>query len=299
MNRERILILLSLLAMYLIWGSTYLAIRIALESYPPMLMAGIRFLMAGGLLLVIVKLRGARWPSRRKTINAMWIGMLLLAGGVGGVTFAEQWVTSGLAAVAVATVPLWSLLISLFWGERPAALDWVALLIGLGGIVLLNMEETMLASPLGAIALVVAPMSWALGSNFSKHRQLPDGAMGFGLELLGGAILLLVLGPLRGERWPAAISLDSTLALLYLALFGSLIAFSAYMYIVTRVRLAVATSYAYVNPVVALALGAVAAHEPLTSLGILATLVILASVVVLTLAQSKRPQRTPVATADH
>jgi drug/metabolite transporter (DMT)-like permease len=264
-----------------------------------MLMAGVRFLMAGGLLLLIVKLRGVPWPSRRKTINAMLIGMLLLAGGVGSVTFAEQWVTSGLAAVAVATVPLWTLLLSLFWGERPAPLDWVALLIGLGGIVLLNLEETMLASPIGAIALLVAPISWALGSNLSKHRQLPDGAMGFALELLGGAVLLLVLGPLRGERWPAAISLDSTLALFYLALFGSLIAFSAYMYAVSKVRLALATSYAYVNPVVALVLGAVVADEPLTPLGIVATLVILGSVVVLTLAQSKRSMSTAATAADH
>ena len=287
MKSEKVRITLAMISMYLIWGSTYLAISIALESLPPLLLAGTRFLLAGGILFAIYRIQGVVVPTLTEWRNAALVGALMLGFGIGSVTIAEQWVASGLAAVAIATVPLWALLFSILWKERPGKYDWLALFVGFSGVVLLNLENNMRGNPLGAFLLILAPMSWAMGSNLSKHLKLPQGGMGFAAELLTGGAFLFVVGLISGENLAEPVTTRSLLAWFYLVVFGSLIAFTSYMYLLKKTRLAVATSYAYVNPVVALFLGILLANEPITYLGILATFVIVSSVVILSISRNK------------
>jgi drug/metabolite transporter (DMT)-like permease len=279
---------LALLAVYFIWGSTYLALRIAVETFPPFLMSAIRFIIAGGALFVFALLRGAPLPTRRQWGNATLVGGLLLGGGMGGVAFAEQWVASSLAATAVAVIPLWAALFAGLWGRWPGGIEWIGLLLGLTGVALLNMEGGMRANPVGAIALIIAPMCWAFGSIWSRHLSLPGGIMATGIEMLGGALVLLVMSLIFRENLKEMPSEASLLALVYLIIFGSLVAFSAYMYLLGRVRASLATSYAYVNPVVAVMLGVVLAGEQIGLPGIVAMIIILAGVALLMIARERR-----------
>lgn len=258
------LVVLALLAVYVVWGSTYLAIRIALEGFPPFLMAGLRFLLAGGVLYLVLRLRGAPAPRRQQWGSAALVGGLLLLGGNGGVVMAEQWVASGLTALGVATVALWSTIFAGLWGQWPRRLEWVGLAVGFAGVALLNLEGNLRASPAGAVALLVATMSWALGSMWSRHLDLPAGLMASAAQMLAGGGLLLLASVTIGEKVPRAVPARPLLALAYLVVFGSWVGFSAYLYLLRRVRPAVATSYAYVNPVIAMTLGVAFAGERVT-----------------------------------
>jgi drug/metabolite transporter (DMT)-like permease len=276
-------IIFTMLAVYIIWGSTYLGIRFALVSFPPFLMSGIRFVIAGGLLLVLARLRGLPFPNR-----AQWIGTLLILGGYGGVSFAEQWVSSGLAAVGAAASPLWTALFIGFMGKWPTRKEWLGLSVGFVGVILLNVGNGLWANPLGAIALILAPIGWALGSAISTRVSLPTGSMASATEMLIGGALLLIVSLLTGEHIPTFPQTSALLALLYLIVFGSLIAYSAYMYLLQHVRTSFATSYAYVNPVIAIFLGMFLASERITLIGVLAMVMILASVVLISVERTKR-----------
>jgi drug/metabolite transporter (DMT)-like permease len=286
--RSRLAIALSLFALYLIWGSTYLGMRIALEGFPPFQLAGIRFLVAGGILYTILRVRGAPSPSRREWAGALLLGALLLVGGNGGVVFAEQWVASGLAALGIAAVPLWAALFFGLWGRWPRRLEWLGLGLGFAGVVLLNLENGVRAAPIGAIALLLAPMSWALGSAWSQHVQQPKGLMSSAAQMLAGGGILMVVSFVLREGAPHIATARPLVAMGFLVLFGSLIAFSAYGYLLRRVRPALATSYAYVNPVVAVALGVGLAGEHITAVGLLAMLIILSGVGLVSLVRQRR-----------
>lgn len=275
----RLTIILALLALYLIWGSTYLGIRIAIEGFPPLLMAGGRFAIAGLGLYLFMRLRGVPNPSLRQWRNAAAIGFLLLVIGNGGVTFAEQWVPSGLAAVAIATMPLWAALFAGLWGRWPRRVEWIGLAVGFVGVVLLNLENGLRANPLGAALLLLSPICWALGSTWSRHLDLPTSFMGSAAEMLVAGIAMLVGGLLSGERLAGPPSTSSILAVLYLIIFGSIVAYSAYLFLLSRVRPTLATSYAYVNPVVAVALGAFLVNESVSPLGLAAMAIIVLGVV--------------------
>jgi drug/metabolite transporter (DMT)-like permease len=255
---------LSLLAVYVVWGSTYLAIRVALEGFPPFLMASVRFLLAGAVLYLVLRLRGVPGPRRHQWGSAALVGGLLLLGGNGGVVIAEQWVASGLAALGVATVALWSAIFAGLWGQWPRRLEWVGLAVGFAGVALLNVEGNLRASPAGAVALLVATTSWALGSMWSRHLDLPPGLMASAAQMLAGGGLLLLASVAVGEHVPRAVPVRPLLALAYLVVFGSWVGFTAYLYLLRHVRPAVATSYAYVNPVIAMALGVAFAGERIT-----------------------------------
>lgn len=285
---RRLRIGLALLAVYIIWGSTYLGMRIALESFPPFLMTGGRFLFAGSLLFILSRLRGAAMPTREEWRNGAIIGTMMLGVGTGGVAFAEQWVDSGLAATAVASVPLWAALWAGFFGQWPNRVEWGCIALGLAGVVLLNLENGLQANPLGALALIVGPVSWACGSILSRRVKLPSGLMAVSVEMLGGGLVLTVFALLLGERITEMPTLRSSLALAYLIIFGAVIAFSAYMYLLGQVRPTLATSYAYVNPMVAVLLGALFAAETIRPLGIAAMGIILAGVALLTLSRQKQ-----------
>jgi drug/metabolite transporter (DMT)-like permease len=278
-------------SIYVIWGSTYLAIRIAIETIPPFLMAAVRFLVAGGLLLMWARLRGAPWPSRRELGNAALVGALLLLVGNGAVVWAEQWVPSGLAALLVATVPLWIVLVDWGWGRgrRPGPILVAGLVWGLFGVTLLAGGEGLGAGGvmelMGGAAILVGTFSWAAGSILSREAPMPRAPrMAVALEMLSGGLLLLALSALVGE--PAgfqagAVSMRSALALVYLIVFGALVAFSAYIWLLGVAEPARVSTYAYVNPVVALLLGWAVAEEPLGLRTLLGSGVILSAVMLI------------------
>lgn len=280
-------IILALVSVYLVWGSTYLAMRIGLTGFAPFLMAGTRFTIAGGLLMAVLLARGASLPTAKEWGGAAIVGILLLSGGNGGVVYAEQTVGSGLAALALATVPLLTALLAGVWGQWPTAREWVGLAVGFAGIVLLNMDGGLRASPLGATALLVAAVSWALGSVWSRRLTLPQGMMASAAEMLCGGAALLALGASQHEHWHAHPSRAAIGALAYLV-FGAIAGFSAYVYLLARVRPALATSYAYVNPVIAVALGAAFVGEKITPVVFLSGLLIVGGVVLVALGKTKR-----------
>lgn len=278
---------LALLAVYIIWGSTYLGIREALKGFPPFLGAGVRFLIAGTALYVFLRVRGASNPTRRQWGGGAIVGAFLLIGGNGGVVFAEQSVASGVTAMIIASTPLWAVLFARIWGRWPNGKEWIGLLIGFVGIVFLNLGGGLSATPLGAGIVVLAAMCWALGSVWSQHLPLPVGAMSSAVEMLTGGVVMLLLGFALNERFSSSPPPESLWALGYLIIFGSLVAFSAYGYLLKRVRPALATSYAYVNPLVALLLGAAFAGEQITGIEIFALLFILTGVVLVALGRQK------------
>lgn len=279
----RIMIPLALFALYIIWGSTYLGIRYALESYPPFLLAGIRFLVAGVLLFGFLRLRGTAAPTARQWRNAAFTGVLLLGFGNGLVCFAEQSVSSGIAAVAVASMPLFAALFSGLYGQWPTGRETLGLVIGFAGVVVLNLGSSLSASRLGAIALIVAAASWAFGSIWSKRQDMPAGPMNTAAQMLCASVALLLVGFGTGEHLPAHPTLRSTLAVGYLVLFGSLVAFSAYLYVLKYARPAMATSYAYVNPPVAVLFGVLFAGEHVGPYELAGMAVILVGVAIITL----------------
>jgi drug/metabolite transporter (DMT)-like permease len=275
---NRLGIVLAMLALYLIWGSTYLGIHISIESIPPLLMIGVRFIIAGGILYLFLRTRGVPTPTRSQWLGSTAVGVLLIGGGMGGVATAEQWVPSGLAAVCIATSPLWISLFAGLWGRWPIRSEWLGLGLGFVGVVLLNLGSGLWSSPTGAIILLIAPVCWAFGSAWSHHLQLPPGLMASATQMLIGGVFVTLMGLILGQRITSLPTMQSLLALLYLITFGSLIAYSAYGYVLQRVSPALATSYAYVNPVVAVCLGVVIAGESVTVLTIVAMVVILIGV---------------------
>ncbi len=286
---------------YVVWGSTYVAIRFAIDSFPPYLMAGCRFLIAGTILSLIVRRRSAEPLTRRNLQATFIVGTFMLLGGNGLVCWAEQTVPSGVAALLVATVPIW--MVVLDWlickGPRPSPAIIAGLLLGLTGIYVLTGSRSFASEPInqwGAIALLSACVFWTLGSLYSRRAALPKSTLlATGLEMIGGGLSLLVVGTLNGE-WSlirqASITPKSCLALAYLIVFGSIVALPAYKWLLTVVPPGRAATYAYVNPVIAVFLGALLAGEALSPRVILACSVIVFAVVIITRA-SHRP--TPAA----
>jgi len=290
-----IAVALALAAVYLIWGSTYLGIRFALEGgYPPLLMAGGRFLIAGGLLYAALRLRGMPAPTRAQWKNTAFTGLLLLGFGNGMVCIAQQSVSSGLAAVAVASAPLWMGLFAAMRGQRPRRLEWMGLAIGFVGVLWLNAGSALTASPQGLIALLIAPIAWSFGSIWSRGRDLPSPFMGAAAQMLCGGALMLAAGFALGERMDALPTWKATFSVGYLITFGSIVAFSAYIWLLQNVRPTLAGSYAYVNPIIAVMLGAWLAAERFSAHDVGAMLVILSGVVAITLAKAMQPKATPM-----
>ena len=288
-------------AVYVIWGSTFLAIRYAIETMPPLLMAGVRFVIAGAILYAWAWFReGARATSKHWGGTAI-VGALLLMGGNGAVSWAEQYVPSGLAALVVAVTPLWMVLFE--WlrpgGDRPTRGVLVGVAMGFLGLVLLigpgNIMGGRGLDARSAIVLTAGTLAWAAGSIYSRSLHLPRSPrLSTGMQMLAGGTLLIVVGALSGEVARvsvSAISTKSLLALLYLIFFGAIIGFTAYIWLLTVTSAARVSTYAYVNPLVALVLGWALANEPITARTLLAAAVILGAVAIITLA--KRPSRTP------
>ena len=285
----------ALIAVYLIWGSTYLAIRYAVETTPPFLMAGVRFIISGAILYATSRLRGDPSPSPVEWRSAAIVGFFLLVGGNGGVVWAEQFVPSGLTALLVATVPLWIVVMDtmLSGGQRPLLRELTGVLTGFGGVILLfgsAVTEASHTNVLGVATVVIASFSWAAGSLYGRSAKLPRSALlGTGMEMLSGGVVLLVLACILGEFngfHSSSVSLRSAVALTYLTVIGSA-ALVAYLWLLRVAPTPLVSTYAYVNPVVAVLLGYFFAQEPITRRILSAAGIIIGSVILVSLPARK------------
>ncbi|PJK12985.1 drug/metabolite exporter YedA [Lysobacteraceae bacterium NML120232] len=276
----------ALLAVYVIWGSTYLAIHFALKGgFTPFLLGGFRFLLAGGLMYAVLRWRGLAAPTRGQWRNLWVMGALMLALGNGMVNYAEQTVSSGLTAVAVASSPIWMGLFALLRGERPSRMEWLGIAVGFVGVLWLNIDGMRGGSVLGLAALLFAALTWAYGSIWSRGRDLPSPFMTAAGQMLCGSALMLGIALFTGERM-AMPDAKGLAAFFYLVFFGSIVGFTAYIWLLHHVRPALAGSYAYVNPAIAVMLGAWLAGERASTSELGAMLVILAGVGVITFAKA-------------
>jgi drug/metabolite transporter (DMT)-like permease len=296
------LVLVAFGLVYVVWGSTYLAIRVGIESFPPLLLAGTRHVLAGLILYPLL-----RWKTGVRPTAAHWrvsfvTGFLLLFIGNGGVCFAEQTVPSGVTALLVATVSLWMVLVD--WlrpgGTRPVPQVAAGLVLGFGGLALLvgpkNLGGSGRLDPLGVGILVLASLAWASGSVYSKHAGGLSGSplLGAAMQSLSGGLALWIAGILSGETRAlhlAAISMRSWLALAYLIVFGSMVGFTAYIYILKKSTATRVATYAFVNPVVALFLGWLLLGESITLRTVIAAAVILTAVLLVITAPHRAPAR--------
>ena len=282
------LTLLALLIVYIAWGSTYVGIRVMDETVPPLLGAGIRYISAGALMYAILAWRQRQAPkiSRRELGSLALVGVLLLTGGNGFVTFAERHVPAGLAALVVASVPLWLLLLRWLGRDHPSRATLAGLAVGFVGVALLvfrgGHEQGVSIAHL--LIVVGASLSWALGSWASSRLPMPaDAATGTAIEMLIGGFVLAGLGPLFGEHWGTVVahaSAKSLLAIAYLALVGSILAFTAYVWLLQHAPISRVSTYAYVNPVVAVVLGALLLGERITVTTVVGGAIIVAAVAV-------------------
>jgi drug/metabolite transporter (DMT)-like permease len=280
------LLLPALMACYLVWGSTYFAIRLALASFPPFFQMGTRFLAAGALLMawVLWRSRGRRavLPTSREWRNALVVGGLMLGGGMGLTASAEQHVGSGLVAAFIAVVPMLVCGWGLLFGQRPHRLEFAGMAVGVAGVLALVRGASFSASPAGFACLAGATLAWSLGSVLSTTRlRLAPGASGFASEMLCGGAVLMTFSLALGEQFSLPPQPLALAAWTYLVVFGSLIGFSAYLYLLANASPALATSYAFVNPVIALALGVSLAGETLSGGEWIACGVILAGVLLI------------------
>jgi drug/metabolite transporter (DMT)-like permease len=297
---HRFRIVLAFASVYIIWGSTYLFIKYAIDTIPPFFMAGLRNGIAGLILFTFARLRGDVVPSWVHWRSALFIGALMLLGGNGGVTWSEQYVPSGLTALLVATVPIWMVVLNWFTGDRvrPGIRDVLSVGMGMVGLFILVGPEELIGGgrvhALGAAVLVVAALSWASGSLYSRRAELPPSpVLSTGMQMLMGGLCLMVVGVSSGEHHRldvSGISTSSFVSLVYLILFGSLVGFSAYVWLLKQTTPSRVATYAYVNPVVAVFLGWLVDREPLTVRTLLSAAVIVAAVVIVTLPKNSAQQ---------
>lgn len=281
-------VLACLAATWLVWGSTYLAIKFALISFPPFFQMGTRFLTAGVLLAAWMHWRGAAWPSARQWLNALVVGALMLGGGMGGTATAEQSVGSGLVVAFIAVMPLMIAALNLLWRVVPSRLELAGIIVGLIGVLMLTRGQGFEASPRGLAAITTACACWALGSVLSqRYFQLAPGPMGFASEMLAGGVVLMGLSLASGESVSLPLRGEAVAAWVYLVVFGSLIAFNAYMVLLAEAPAGLASSYSFVNPVIAMLLGVAIAGEQISGFEWLAAVVVLGGVVLLLLGRRK------------
>lgn len=290
-------VLLPLITVYIVWGSTYLAVRIALAGFPPMLLAAIRFLCAGAALLVVLRVRGGprALPRAHHWLAAAPVGLLLFLCGNGFVVLAEVHIGSGVTAVVVSTMPLWMAIWATAGGERPGARECLGLAIGFGAVAVLAGGADLRASPGATLVLLLSPICWATGSTLSRRlsrsaspARPPAGLLAAAAaQMIVGGLGALLVALLAGEHMSGLPPARPMLAMIYLVAVGSLVGFTAYSWLLRHARPAVATSYAFVNPVLAVLLGSVLAAEPLRWQTALATPMVALSVALVITARQR------------
>ncbi len=295
---SRAALILAFATIYLVWGSTYLGIRVAVESMPPFLMAGVRFFLAGGLLFTFLKLKGRPWPTARQwRINPI-IGTFLLLGGNGLVVWAEQFTPSGITALIIGVTPLFIVLTEWAWpgGSRPGRITFAALLLGFAGVAWLSAPwehgSGQPVSTAGLVAILAACASWGVGAIFSRHaKHGAEPLVASALQMVGGGVMLLIAALVRGEAGRSvlgAVTPASWFGFVYLVLVGSLVGFSTFVWLMKHAAPARVATYAYVNPVVAVILGWLLLGEPITSRTLIGSAIIVTSVAIITTQGGRR-----------
>ncbi len=278
---------LALFCTYFIWGSTYLAVKFGIESFPPFLMGAIRFSIAGSVLYVAMRLLGAPNPTWQEWRGAAIVGLLLPAIGHGTVCYVQQTVSSSLAALSIATAPIWMAIFSSIWGHHITRQEWLGIAVGLVGIMLLNMGGALHGDYVSALLLIFAAASWSFGSVWGKHLTQPKGLMAAAAQMIVGGAVLIVWSKLTGEALPTQISQKSLGAMVFLIVLGSLVAYSAYQWLLKNVRPLVASSNTFVNPIVAFAVGIWLDNENVAKNEYVALAVILVGVLLVLTSENK------------
>ncbi len=279
LNKSKtVLIVIALFCTYFIWGSTYLAIRFGLESFPPFLLAGVRVLVAGTILYTVLRFLGSEHPTWAEWKGAAMVGLLLPALGNGTVCYVQQTVSSSVAALAIATAPIWMAIFAGVWGHHITRQEWLGIFLGVLGIGLLNIGGSLHGDYVSALLLIFAAASWSLGSIWGKHLAMPAGLMGVACQMIVGGVFLMIASTYFNETWPTEISAKSWGAMLFLVVLSSIVAYSAFQFLLKTVRPLVASSNTFVNPVVAFTVGIWFANEQVTQNEYIALAVILLGV---------------------
>lgn len=274
-QRRRLVTILAFAAVYLIWGTTFLALKIAVTAMPPLVVIAIRFVSAGGFLVLLSYKSGMPWPQPRELVNAAISGTLLFLGGHGALAWGQRYVDSGLSALVISTVPLWMIVLERIGPDKrtPSRIEFLGLFLGLAGVFVLfgapEKDSMETASHItGIIALVFSALMWAAGSLYARHQPMPRGtAMNGGLQMLLGGLIVTIIALITGQFQSLDVpSLDASaiIALLYLIIFGSLVAFTAYTWLLSTQSALLVSTYTYVNPLVAIFVGAIFANEIIT-----------------------------------
>jgi drug/metabolite transporter (DMT)-like permease len=287
---ERFKVGLALLATYTIWGSTYLGMNYALESFPPLHLAALRFLAASVIMMLFMRWRGASFPTAREFLGGMGVGMILLGLGNGGVVLGLHYhIPTGLTALILASSPIWAAVFAGFWGLWPNRREVIGLLVGFCGVIVLRFDGQIQAAPIGFLFLMLAAMGWSMGTVLiPRVKQSPNAYMASGAQMLGASVTLFAAALVTGEQMTTTLSTTSLWAFGYLLIFGSLIGFTAYSYLVPRVRPALAISSAYVNPMVAVLLGTLLNRESISSYMLYALPLIIGGVLLMSFAKAKK-----------
>jgi drug/metabolite transporter (DMT)-like permease len=292
---------LCLLAVYIVWGTTYFAIKVAIEGIAPFFLVGTRFVVAGALLMGWQALRGAPMPTAKQWVGAAVVGFLLLVVGNGTVSIAEHWVSSGATVALISIMPLATALWSGAFGQWPRRGEWSAIALGGVGAVIMLLGRDLQGSMLGTLLILLGTTSWSLGTVLSRRLHIPHGPTGFGAEMLTAGLMGLAISAAMGEHWSIPQTPRVMWAWAYLVVFGSLIAFSAYRFVVERVSPSLAATYAYVNPPVALAVGCWLGNETFSPNVLLGLPVVLVAVALHAWIQTREaplaPLKVPLGTA--
>ena len=291
------LIAACLLAVYVIWGTTYFAIKVGIEGAPPFFLIGTRFVVAGGLLLVWQIFRGRPMPTAKQWRGAALLGFLLLVVGNGGVTVAERWVSSGATVALISIMPLATALWSGMFGEWPRRVEWAAIILGGIGAVVMLMGRDLQGSLVGTSVILLGTTCWSLGTVLARRIDIPHGPTGFGAEMLAAGLLALTVSAVLGEHWALPQSPRVWEAWVYLVVFGSMIGFSAYRFVVERASTTLASTYAYVNPPVALLVGWGLGNESFSPNILLGLPIVLGAVAMLAWIQARGQGYSPRTTA--
>ena len=267
-------LVLSLAAVYLIWSSTYLGMKVVLATFGPMTLGALRFLLAGGILYLVYRMRGGARPTKAHVIAAIPAGLLMFLAGNGFVAIAQHDVTSGVASIVASTTPLWAALIGVFIGERASRDEWIGVGLGTVGVALLAIKAELGGDPLMIVTLLLAPVGWALGTVFARRVPQAPGLGAPALQMTAGGVGMALAAVFAGETLPTSVSVETWAIFAYLVVAGSLIGFTAFSWLLTHTRPSLALSYSYVNPLIALILGAALAAEPVHETTIVATVVL-------------------------
>jgi drug/metabolite transporter (DMT)-like permease len=264
----------SLAAVYLIWSSTYLGMKVVLQTFGPMTLGAMRFLIAGLVLYFVYRVRGGTRPTRAQVLAAIPTGLLMFLAGNGFVAIAQHGVTSGVASIVASTTPLWAALIGALLGEQARRDEWLGVGLGTVGVALLALKAELGGDPLMIAVLLLAPVGWALGTVLARRVPQAKGLGAPALQMTAGGVGMAIAAMLSGETLPSEVAGETWAIFAYLVVCGSLIGFTAFSWLLTHTRPSLALSYSYVNPLLALILGAVVAGEPVHETTVIATVIL-------------------------